>query len=123
MPEKHNKIFDEACVDNINIVFSKVSMKWRRREIKLFLNGMTERTETVETENGAVTRISAYYSAADLCGALEEACRLALEKIEAEGLHDPIPVTRDMFKAAFTKIVPSISAELLEEYDNFRKNK
>jgi transitional endoplasmic reticulum ATPase len=84
---------------------------------------MTEKTETVETENGAVTRISAYYSAADLCGALEEACRLALEKIEAEGLHNPIPVTRDMFKAAFTKIVPSISAELLEEYDNFRKNK
>lgn len=81
---------------------------------------MTEKTETVETANGLETRISAYYSAADLCGALEEACRLALEKIEAEGLTTPIPVTREMFKAAFEKIVPSISATLLEEYNNFR---
>ena len=81
---------------------------------------MTEKTETVMTARGPVNRVSAYYSAADLCGALEEACRLALEKIEADGLTTPIPVTRAMFEAAFNKIGPSISADLLEEYNNFR---
>ena len=84
---------------------------------------MTEKTETADTPTGKETRISAYYSAADLCGALEEACRLALEKIEADGLTEPIPVTRAMFEAAFKKIGPSISADLLREYDEFRNNK
>lgn len=84
---------------------------------------MTEKTETVETPSGTETRTKAYYSAADLCGALEEACRLALEYIEKHGLTKPIPVTRDMFKSAFQKICPSISAELLREYDDFRNNR
>ena len=82
---------------------------------------MTERTRVEQTALGAVTAPSAYYSAADLCGALEEACRLALEELEAKGQSQPIPLTREMFEAAFKKIPPSISAELLETYDNFRK--
>lgn len=82
---------------------------------------MTERTRVEQTALGAVTAPSAYYSAADLCGALEEACRLALEELEAKGQSNPIPLRRDMFEAAFNKIPPSISAELLETYDNFRK--
>ncbi len=82
---------------------------------------MTERTRVEQTALGAVTAPSAYYSAADLCGALEEACRLALEELEAKGESKPIPLRRDMFEAAFKKIPPSISAELLETYDNFRK--
>ena len=82
---------------------------------------MTEKTNTEETALGTVSSVSAYYSAADLCGALEEACRLALEEIEATSGTKPIPVTRAMFEAAFKKIPPSISAELLKEYDNFRK--
>ena len=82
---------------------------------------MTERTRVEQTALGAVTAPSAYYSAADLCGALEEACRLALEELEAKGESKPIPLRRDMFEAAFKKIPPSISAELLDTYDNFRK--
>ena len=82
---------------------------------------MTERTRVEQTALGAVTAPSAYYSAADLCGALEEACRLALEELEAKGESKPIPLRRDMFEAAFKKIPPSISADLLETYDNFRK--
>ena len=82
---------------------------------------MTERTRVEQTALGAVTAPSAYYSAADLCGALEEACRLALEELEAKGESKPIPLRRDMFEAAFKKIPPSISADLLETSDNFRK--
>ena len=63
----------------------------------------------------------AYYSAANLCGALEEACRLALEEIEERGLTRPIPVTRQMFKDAFKRNPPTISKAELDAYENFRK--
>ena len=43
-----------------------------------------------------------------------------LEKLQASGSTTPIPLTRDMFEAAFKKIPPSISQELLDEYNNFR---
>ncbi len=63
-----------------------------------------------------------YYSAADICGIIEEACRLALAEIEARGETEPIPLTLDMFKKAFNKIPPSISQELYDTYEDFRKN-
>ena len=73
-----------------------------------------------ETALGMVAAQTAYYSAADLCGIIEEACRLALEKLQESGSTTPIPLTRDMFEMAFKKIPPSISQELLDEYNNFR---
>ena len=73
-----------------------------------------------ETALGMVAAQTAYYSAADLCVIIEEACRLALEKLQESGSTTPIPLTRDMFERAFKKIPPSISQELLDEYNNFR---
>ncbi len=73
-----------------------------------------------ETALGMVAAQTAYYSAADLCGIIEEACRLALEKLQESGSTTPIPLTRDMFERSFKKIPPSISQELLDEYNNFR---
>ncbi len=65
----------------------------------------------------------AYYSAADLCGIIEEACRLALEKLQTNGSRAPLPLTRDMFESAFRKIPPSIPEDLLEKYENFRSSR
>lgn len=64
----------------------------------------------------------AYYSAADLCGIIEEACRIALSKIEEMRSTTPIPLNKAMFEAAFNKIPPSISESLLNEYRSFREN-
>ncbi len=82
---------------------------------------MTERCNVEQTALGAVTTPSAYYSAANLCGALEEACRLALEEIERKCLTSPIPVTRAMFEEAFKKNPPTITRKELEQYENFRE--
>lgn len=85
---------------------------------------MTERETIVRDPNvGVYTQKAGYYSAADICGIIEEACRLALEKMQQDNLSSPIPLTRDMFEAAFKKIPPSISAELLEEYEHFRESR
>lgn len=81
---------------------------------------MTERKIAKTGPLGTTVEMAGYYSAADLCGALEEACRLALEKIEADQGSQPIPITREMFEAAFKKIPPSISQEVLDTYTNFR---
>ena len=81
---------------------------------------MTERTETIEGDVDSTSLPIGYYSAADICGIIEEACRLALEKIQDEELRTHIPLTREMFERAFDKIRPSISAKLLKEYENFR---
>ena len=81
---------------------------------------MTERSTVKETSLGRVSVRDAYYSAADICGIIEEACRLALEQLQAAKSASPIPLTRDMFERAFKKIPPSISAELLKEYEDFR---
>ena len=72
---------------------------------------------TVPGTNVKVT--SLYYSAADLCGVIEEACRLALEEMQAKGLTRPIPLRRDMFEKAFKKLRPAITAELLKTYEDF----
>lgn len=80
---------------------------------------MTERYGEAKLSIGTVSVKTAYYSAADICGIIEEACRLALEKIQAAQSRTPIPLTREMFETAFKKLRPSISAELLKEYENF----
>lgn len=83
---------------------------------------MTIRSTTESTSIGDVEVTSAYYSSADICGALEEASRLAIEKLVAAKSETVIPVTREMFEEAFNKIPPSISANLLEAYDKFRED-
>lgn len=82
---------------------------------------MSERERVRHTEMGMVSE-RGYYSAADLCGILEEACRLALEQLQETNSTKPIPLTRAMFEQAFAKIPPSISEELLNSYRNFRKS-
>ena len=61
-----------------------------------------------------------HYSAADICGIIEEACRLALVQCEHNGDGKVVDITMDMFESAFKKIPPSISASVLAEYQNFR---
>ena len=80
---------------------------------------MSERNIVKQTEFGEISE-KGYYSAANLCGVIEEACRLALERIEELNGTTPIPLTRDMFVRAFDKIPPSISESELKAYDNFR---
>lgn len=79
----------------------------------------TECTREVELPIGKVTVKDAYYSAADICGIVEEACRLALERLQEMRSSTPIPLTREFFDKAFLKVKPSISAALLKEYENF----
>jgi len=75
--------------------------------------------ERRDEATGTVNVERFYYSSADLCGVIEEACRIAIERIrEAKGT-TPIPLTMEMFDKAFEKIPPSISQELLNEYENF----
>lgn len=82
---------------------------------------MTERVSYQETSIGKVPIVAGYYSAADICGLVEEACRIAIEQIQAANSSKPIPLTKEMFEKAAEKVVPSISAKMLEEYKNFRK--
>lgn len=85
---------------------------------------MTEKPQIRETEMGITEEITMYYSGADICGIIEEACRLALAKIEETNAVTPLPLTREMFEKAFEKIKPSISKSLVEMYDTFmEKNK
>lgn len=75
---------------------------------------------TKSTVPGTSVKVTAmYYSAADLCGIIEEACRLALEEMQTKGLKNPIPLRRDMFDKAFNKLRPSIDSELLKQYEDF----
>ena len=82
---------------------------------------MTKGERIVMTDIGEKVEVAGYYSAADICGAVEEACRLALEKLEETHSTQPIPLTREMFEKAFKKIGPSISKEVLDTYNNFRR--
>ena len=80
---------------------------------------MTENYTAAKMPIGTVSVKTAYYSAADICGIIEETCRLALEKIQEAQSKIPIPLTREMFETSFKKLRPSISAELLKEYNDF----
>ena len=57
---------------------------------------------------GPVRVRTAYYSAADISGIVEEACRLAIEHLQINKLSTPIPLNKSMFEKAFDKIRPSI---------------
>lgn len=59
------------------------------------------------------------YSAADVCGIIEEACMQAIEQMVATKSTAPIPLTRDMFEKAFAKKGPSITPEALRSYEEF----
>lgn len=59
------------------------------------------------------------YSAADVCGIIEEACRQAIEQLVASGSKQTIPLTREMFEKSFARKKPSITAEALKSYDDF----
>ncbi len=113
-----------------SIINSKIP-KDPRDKSKYFLDGITAEDvfamaedhmyETLEMDDGSSQRVlNAHYSAADICGIVEEACRLAIEKMQTAKSTVPIPLTREMFQTAFNKIKPSISEELLTEYRNFR---
>ncbi|MBP3370045.1 MAG: ATP-binding protein [Clostridia bacterium] len=80
---------------------------------------MSERTIVHHTEFGDVEE-KGYYSAANLCGILEEACRLALEQLQLTGSTEPIPLNLEMFKKAFEKTPPSITESELRMYNEFR---
>lgn len=83
---------------------------------------MSENSGATVTSLGIVPSGADYYSAADICAIIEEACRCALKQLEVAKATTPIPVTRDMFVKAFAKIPPSISAETLKLYTDFRKS-
>lgn len=72
---------------------------------------------------GPVRVRTAYYSAADISGIVEEACRLAIEHLQINKLSTPIPLNKSMFEKAFDKIRPSISAKLLEKLERFKEDK
>ena len=67
--------------------------------------------------------LNGYYSAADICGIIEEACRMAIEQTMAGDMsgkgNGPVPVSMDMLELAIEKRKPSISAEDMEIYQNF----
>ncbi len=80
----------------------------------------TQACSTYVDANGKVAG-GGSYSSADICGIIEEACRLALEQLMANNSTTPIPVGRAMFEKAVAKNPPSISMETLETYNKFRE--
>lgn len=78
-----------------------------------------EHTEVVDSYG--IARKVAYYSSADICGIIEETCRLAIERMIELDTTMFVPLTRDMFEKSFEKIKPSISLEQLKLYDNFEE--
>lgn len=84
---------------------------------------MATREETIIKDGETIQCKNGYYSAADICGIIEEACRLALEEMERKQTTQYEPVTREMFERAFKNNPPSISNKTYEEYANFRKGK
>ena len=82
---------------------------------------MTEKKRVINDPNvGVYEECAGYYSAADICGIIEEACRNALEEMQEKGISTPLPLTHAMFEKAFKKTPPSISQELLDSYERFR---
>lgn len=73
-----------------------------------------------ELNSFSYNQVPSYYSGADISGIVEEACRYACEILEAKNETTPIPLTREMFQKAFNKIKPSISQDVLDEYENFK---
>jgi SpoVK/Ycf46/Vps4 family AAA+-type ATPase len=67
----------------------------------------------------AMNAADGYYSGADVCGIIEEACRLAIQQLIETNSTEPIPLTRELFEKAFAKKKPSIPREALESYASF----
>lgn len=90
------------------------------------LNGITSEDVLEMSEKATKKTVcgqeitDSYFSSADICAVVEEACRIAMERLIEARSTTPIPLSRDMFEQAFKKIVPSIPADLLDKYDNFR---
>lgn len=83
----------------------------------------TEYKSTTMTESGEYDSTpSAYYTGADLCGLIEDACRQAIEILAEKNSDTPIALTREMFEKSFAKVYPSVSAERLERYANFESH-
>jgi len=82
---------------------------------------MTNKAAGEETNIGYVENVLAYYSAADICGIIEETARIAMRIIEESKSENSIPLTRTMFEKAFKKIGPSISRQSMKFYEDFNK--
>lgn len=80
---------------------------------------MTEKYTKTSIPTLGVKVTDKYYSAADICGIIEETCRIALEQIKQNNLSRPIPLTREMFERAFETLKPSIDAQTLKQYEDF----
>ena len=81
-------------------------------------------TYEVKKDDEGTSRYLAYhYSAADISGIVEEACRIAVEFLQSKGSTEKIPLTKEMFEKAFDKIRPSISSKLLEKLERFKEDK
>lgn len=67
---------------------------------------------------------SGSYSAADVCGIVEEACRMAIEQYEeacmTNGAAEYVKISKAMIDAAVAKRQPSIPKSDLEIYENFK---
>ncbi len=90
-------------------------------DIETIVN-MTERVTIEDTNIGQVATGGQYYTGADLCGIIEEACRIAMKQVEINRGTKPIPVTLEMFERAFDKIKPSVTDALLDDYKNFERS-
>ncbi len=90
---------------------------------------LDQQCRAIPPTGGSKGREEAYYSSADICGIVEEACRLAVEQLinnaalsnMKEIPKDEYPnVTREMFEKAIRNKTPSITASVLKKYDEFR---
>lgn len=88
-------------------------------DIMFMLSKATVRTANIESGE---RKGGGMYSAADICGIIEEACRLALEQVMESEDKKIVPVSREMFIKAIGKNPPSISAETYERYVKFRES-
>ena len=83
---------------------------------------MTKNKDTVRMDPSGISMEEiAFYSAANLCGIVEEACRIAIEQLQNANSAQPIPLTKEMFEQAFKQIKPGVSADDLKLYENFNK--
>ncbi len=89
---------------------------------------LQQQCQAVVPTDGNPGREQAYYSSADVCGIIEEACRLAVEKLIQTSMENGTqriptgnypPVTREMFEKAIRNKMPSINAKVLKRYDDF----
>ncbi len=76
---------------------------------------------TADLSFDSINSGNSYYSSADICGIIEEACRIAIERLIESKSTATIPLTREMFEIAIAKIPPSINSELYQFHETFRE--